>query len=57
MFAFGVDNHFEFTFNGGGPAQTVWDSTTPNTETYHILDYSTKCGDMVDIADTTHRRK
>ena len=23
-------NHAQFTYNGGAPAKTVWDSTTPN---------------------------
>ena len=46
-------NHFKFTFNGGGPAQTVWGFYNTKQRTYYAPINSTKCGDKVDIADTT----
>lgn len=45
-------NHFEFTFNGGSPAQTIWGFYNTKQRTYYAPINSTKCGDKVDISDT-----
>jgi len=46
-------NHTEFVYNGGDPAKTIWGFYNIKKRTYFAPINSTKCGNQVDIHNTS----
>ena len=50
---FGVLTTLEFVYNNGSTTKTIWGFYNTKQRTYYAPVNSTKCGDQVDISDTT----
>lgn len=48
-----IVNHFKFSYNGGGTAHSIWGFYNTKTKCYHSPISSSKCGDKVNISDTS----
>ena len=46
-------NHSQFTYNGGGPAQTVWGFYNIKRRVYHAPHSSKRIGKTVSLDETT----
>ena len=46
-------NHAQFVYNDGAVSKTIWGFYNIKQRTYHAPVNSTKCGNQVDISDTT----
>jgi hypothetical protein len=45
--------HQRFVYNGGGITRSIWGFYNTKTKTYHAPINSSKCGDQVDIIQTS----
>ena len=53
IIAIWIRNHYQFVYNDGVSARSIWGFFNTKTQSYHVPINSTKHGDSVEFGDTT----
>lgn len=48
-----IRNHYQFVYNDGASARSIWGFFNTKTESYHAPINSSKCGDSVEFGNTS----